>query len=101
MSDNQIRVEPAELVTAAAELDKIADRLESTLVGTRDALSVPAQGRDEVSLAAAASFTTVAEKFGQDTASGVLEMRKIAATLRAQAAGLMDGDADASAALRV
>ena len=38
MSDNQIRVEPAELVTAAAELDKIADRLESTLVGARDAL---------------------------------------------------------------
>ncbi|MGW9267298.1 PE domain-containing protein, partial [Gordonia terrae] len=58
-------------------------------------------GRDEVSTAAAASFTAVAEKFETDTATGVTEMRKIAAVLRAQAAGFIEGDAAASDAFRV
>ncbi|MEO9329833.1 PE family protein [Gordonia aurantiaca] len=101
MSNTHLRVQPAELAAAAGELDKIADRLELALAGARDSLSVPAQGRDEVSVAAAASFTTVAEKFGQDTASGVLELRKIAATLRAQASGLIDTDAEAASAFKV
>ncbi|MDS1113967.1 PE family protein [Gordonia westfalica] len=101
MSNAQLRVEPAELISAAGDLDKIAERLELALAGAQGALSVPAQGRDEVSVASAASFTTVAEKFEKDTATGVLELRKIAATLRAQASGLIDSDSAAAAAFRI
>ena len=101
MSESQLRVEPAELISAATDLDRIADRLEQAVIGAGRALPVPAQGRDEVSAAAAASFSAVAEKFEKDSVSGVLEMRKIAAVLRAQAMGFLDGDAEASAAFRV
>lgn len=101
MSNSRLRVEPAELISAASDLDRIADRLELALTGAGRALPVAAQGRDEVSTAAAASFTAVAEKFEKDTATGVLEMRKIAAVLRAQAAGFIEGDAKASDAFRV
>ncbi|WP_439029708.1 PE family protein [Gordonia terrae] len=101
MSNAQLRVDPAELLSAAADLDRIADRLELALTSAGRALPVAAQGRDEVSTAAAASFTTVAEEFEKDSATGVLEMRKIAAVLRAQAAGFTEGDAEASEAFKV
>lgn len=101
MSNAQLRVDPAELLSAAADLDRIADRLELALTSAGRALPVAAQGRDEVSTAAAASFTTVAEVFEKDSATGVLEMRKIAAVLRAQAAGFTEGDAKASEAFKV
>ncbi len=101
MSSSQLRVEPAELISAASDLDRIADRLELALIGAGRSLTVAAQGRDEVSAAAAASFSAVAASFEKDTATGVLEMRKIAAVLRAQAAGFIEGDAEASDAFRV
>ncbi|WP_238422602.1 PE family protein [Gordonia sp. 'Campus'] len=101
MSNPQLRVDPAELISAAADLDRIADRLELVLTSAGRALPVVAQGRDEVSTAAARSFTEVADAFEKDSATGVLEMRKIAAVLRAQASGFTEGDAEASAAFKV
>ena len=101
MSNAQLRVEPTELISAAVDLDKIADRLELALTGAGSKLSVHAQGRDEVSTATAASFTTVAREFENNTATGVLELRKIAALLRAQASGFIDGEAEAAAAFKI
>lgn len=98
MSQSKLRVDPAELITAASDLDRIADRLEQALVASGRALPVAPQGRDEVSQAAATSFTAVAEDFETNSATGILEMRKIAAVLRAQAVGFTEGDADAAAA---
>ncbi|GAC51567.1 PE family protein [Gordonia amicalis] len=100
MSNTQLRVDPAELFSAATELDKIADRLELALNGAGPKLAVHAQGRDEVSTATAASFTSVAREFEKDTATGILELRKIAALLRAQASGFIEGEAEAVAAFK-
>lgn len=101
MSNVQLRVEPAELISAAVDLDKIADRLEMVLNGAGPKLTVDAQGRDEVSTATAASFTSVARGFEKDSATGVLELRKIAALLRAQASGFIEGEAEAAAAFKL
>lgn len=100
MADRQLTVNPAELFSAAADLDRLADRLETTLGGSDLALATPAAGRDEVSTVAAGSFTAVTGDFRTDAASGVLELRKIAATLRAQASGYLRVDDEVSAALR-
>ncbi len=54
-----------------------------------------------MSTATAASFTTVAREFEKDTAGGVLELRKIAALLRAQASGFLEGEAEAAAAFKL
>ncbi|KAF0970146.1 MULTISPECIES: PE family protein [Gordonia] len=100
MSNTQLRVEPDALFSAAGDLDKIADRLELALNGAGPKLAVHAQGRDEVSTATAASFTSVAREFEKDTATGILELRKIAALLRAQASGFIEGEAEAAAAFK-
>ncbi|MCH5642228.1 PE family protein [Gordonia sp. ABSL49_1] len=101
MTDSQLRVDPSELLVAAADLDRIAERLEHSVTSAGHTLQVAPQGRDEVSIAAADSFSTVAETFGADAASGVHELRKIAAVLRAQAAGFTQGDDDAASMFRV
>ncbi len=53
-----------------------------------------------MSTATAASFTSVAREFEKDTATGILELRKIAALLRAQASGFIEGEAEAVAAFK-
>ena len=100
MTHSQLSVDPAELLSAAADIDRIADRVERSLLAAGQALPVAPQGRDEVSVAAATTFSAVAENFSADTATGVHELRKIAAVLRAQAHGFVEGDADASAMIR-
>ncbi len=100
MAEHQLNVNPAELFSAAADLDKLADRLETTLGVSDTGLATPAAGRDEVSSTAAASFTAVTERFRSDAGSGVLELRKIAATLRAQATGYVRIDDEVTAAMR-
>ncbi|MXP20566.1 PE domain-containing protein [Gordonia sp. HNM0687] len=101
MADPQLNVDPTELITAAGRLDRLAERLETSLASAVPALSVPAAGRDEVSQVSAASFTSVAETFASDSAKGVEELRKIAAVLRAQADGYARGEDDAAAGFRI
>ncbi|GAC66207.1 PE family protein [Gordonia soli] len=101
MADANLSVNPTELVSAAADLDKLADRLASTLHGAAERLRVPSAGRDEVSTASATSFTTVADGFGKDAADGVRELRKIAAILRSQATGVDAADDEVSAAFKI
>ncbi|AZG48438.1 PE family protein [Gordonia insulae] len=101
MTESQLNVDPAELISAASRLDGLADRLAHSLGAVTPALTVRAAGRDEVSQTSAASFTAVAESFTEDSARGVEELRKIAAVLRAQAGGFTRGEDDAAAAFRL
>ncbi|WP_431817579.1 PE family protein [Gordonia jacobaea] len=101
MPDPKLSVDPDELITAAKDLDLLADRVERSLIGTTDRRTVAPAGSDEVSIAVANSFDAVAGGFDADAASGVLELRKLAATLRAQATGVVDADDAVARGLRI
>ncbi|MDL9936713.1 PE family protein [Gordonia sp. ABSL1-1] len=100
MDDSVLRVDPAQLASAAGDIDVIVHRLEQALVGAGRTLPVEPAGRDEVSVAAAHSFTEVARRFGADTATGIRELRKIAAVLRAQGDGFAADEEAAARGLR-
>ena len=85
MSENQLSVDPSELASAAAKLDALAARLETSLSTQTPGLKVPAAGIDEVSERAATTFNLAAEDFGNDGEAAVKELRKVAAVLRLQA----------------
>ena len=85
MSDNKLAVDPHELRSAAHRLDELASRLHGALAKAGQQTTVSAAGGDEVSVRAASTFNTVARGFDDDGDSAVLELRKIAAVLRAQA----------------
>ncbi|WP_410873851.1 PE family protein [Nocardia sp. A7] len=80
-----MRFDPVEAVRVAAELDQLAGRLETDLQAHQPALPVAAPGLDEVSQQAAQTLRAVAEDFGFSAGDGVLELRRLAATLRTQA----------------
>ncbi|MBO0853862.1 MAG: PE family protein [Nocardia sp.] len=86
--------DPATAARTAADLDALADRLAVGLRVDGPALSVPAPGADPVSRHTATTLTDVAASFESASDKGVLEMRKLAATLRAQAHGLSRMDSD-------
>ena len=100
MASTNLNVDPVELASAAGDLDRLADRLESSLRLHTPNLGVPAAGRDEVSVSTAGTFDQVAERFGTDSATAVHELRKIAAVLRSQATGFTRADDDAASGLR-
>ena len=101
MPDPKLSVDPDELITAARDLDRLADRIETSVISTADRRTVATAGRDEVSVAVAGSFDAVARGFDADAASGVFELRKIAATLRAQATRVVDADDAVARGLRI
>ncbi|MFE3222505.1 PE family protein [Nocardia sp. NPDC059228] len=80
-----VRFDADEVLAAAADLEAMADRLEAALGADGEALSVPAAGSDKVSLAAADTLTAVGASFVSQSASGVDELRKLAAVVRDQA----------------
>ncbi|MFE3188738.1 PE family protein [Nocardia sp. NPDC059240] len=80
-----VRFDADTVLSAAADLDAMADRLEAALGAEGHALSVPAAGSDKVSLAAADTLTSVGTSFVAQTGSGVDELRKLAALVRGQA----------------
>ena len=100
MVDPTLSVEPDELNSAAADLDRLADRLERTIGTATVRTTVTAAGCDEVSTSVANSFTSGARAFDDDAATGVLELRKLAATLRLQATRVVDVDDAAAGGLR-
>lgn len=78
-----VRFDADTVLAAAADLEAMADRLETAL-GAEN-LTVPAAGSDKVSLAAAQTLTTVGESFVTQSGLGVDELRKLAAVVRDQA----------------
>ncbi|MBF6272400.1 MULTISPECIES: PE family protein [Nocardia] len=91
--------DPVVAARTAADLDALADRLEAGLQADTPALSVAAPGIDEVSLRAATTLTEVGASFDSSGNLGVQELRKLAATLRAQSRGLSRMDSDNAADL--
>ncbi|WP_327095470.1 PE family protein [Nocardia vinacea] len=81
-----VMFDPAAARDAATRLDGLAARLEAELREGSPALTVPPAGVDEVSGRAAQTMNDVAASYGQSATAGIVELRKLAATLRAQAA---------------
>ncbi|WP_067895454.1 PE family protein [Nocardia vaccinii] len=87
MTDNNfdgVYFSPAAATDAAGRLDALAQRLQQDLQTSKTALSVPAAGTDEVSVRAAHTMNEVAGSFSTSADAGVLELQKLAASLRAQ-----------------
>ncbi|MGN2641608.1 PE family protein [Nocardia takedensis] len=76
--------DPVEAMRVATELDSLADRLEAELRSGAPARAVAAPGLDEVSLRAAATLQEVSGSFDTSADSGILELRRLAASLRSQ-----------------
>lgn len=91
MSDH-VFVDPDVLLAAAADLDALAARLQTTVAAATPALHVAPSGAEEVSVLAAGYFNRLAGSLGPAVARGVDELAAAAAMLRAQAAAYRDGD---------
>ncbi|MGW4242998.1 PE family protein [Nocardia sp. NPDC004722] len=91
-----VRFDAETVRAAAADLEAMADRLETALGADSQALSVPAAGSDAVSLAAADTLTSVGGSFVTQGGSGVDELRKLAAVVRSQADAFGQAEVDSS-----
>ncbi|MFC4606139.1 PE family protein [Rhodococcus kronopolitis] len=94
-----VYVSPDALISAAAQLDALARRLQSSLDAHAPALHLPPAGSEEVSTLAAAAFNSVADGFLPAAATGIAELVAAAATLRGHAAEYADLDHSFGAAL--
>ncbi|NKY31768.1 PE family protein [Nocardia speluncae] len=74
---------------AALDLDALADRLDATLRTEWPLLNAPPAGSDEVSVEAAQTLRRVGESYSVSGDLAVVELRKLAATVRAQADGVL------------
>ncbi|MBH0777585.1 PE family protein [Nocardia bovistercoris] len=79
-----VTFDPVAARQASVRLDALADRLERDLRVDEPALRVAPAGIDEVSVRAAQTMTDVAASFSDSADAGILELRKLAATLRSQ-----------------
>lgn len=86
--------DPVLAVKSATDLDALADRLEGDLVVNGPSLAVEQAGMDEVSQRAAATLRAVASSYQDAASRGILELRKLAAALRAQSGLLRQMDAE-------
>ncbi|KQS00464.1 hypothetical protein ASG12_06080 [Williamsia sp. Leaf354] len=80
MSD--LSVDPQQVFRAVNRLEGIATEIERSVGAHRPALDVAPAGRDEVSVAAAKSFSDSAELFDLEIVKGVKAIRDVASALR-------------------
>lgn len=85
---------------SATALDALAARLEADLRARLPILAVEPAGTDEVSVRAAQSLRTVASSYDEAATAGILEVRKLAATLRSQTDAMDRMDDDNAAGFR-
>lgn len=87
MSTNEfegVRFDSASALKAATALDALADRIANGMSVEQAKLEIAPAGADEVSVRAAQTLNSVAGSFSTSGTSGVDEVRKLAAALRAQ-----------------
>lgn len=87
MSTNEfegISFDATSALAVASQLDALADRLAGGMSIEQAKLAIAPAGSDEVSVRAAQSLNAVAASFQQSGGTGVDEVRKLAAVLRAQ-----------------
>ncbi|WP_406236328.1 PE domain-containing protein [Nocardia sp. NBC_01009] len=89
--------DPVAARNAAVRLDGLADRLERDLRSGATSLTIPSAGLDEVSVRAAQTMSDVASSYTESASAGILEIRKLAATLRTQAAQFGRAESDSAA----
>ncbi|MGW6693638.1 PE family protein [Rhodococcus sp. NPDC054953] len=92
-------VSPDALLSAATQLEALAQRLQATVDANAPALHLPPAGTEEVSVLAASYFTSVADSFLPSAAASIGQLWSAAATLRAQAAEYASLDQSFGAAL--
>ncbi|MRH88646.1 PE domain-containing protein [Nocardia sp. SYP-A9097] len=79
-----VRFDASSALQAATQLDALADRIANGMSVEQAKLEIAPAGADEVSVRAAQTLNTVAASFQTSGTSGVDEVRKLAAALRAQ-----------------
>ncbi|GAB2641648.1 hypothetical protein GCM10027169_07230 [Gordonia jinhuaensis] len=89
---NSLSVDAQRTADSAAHLDDIAGKLEQAVAANRDALTVPAAGSDEVSVAAAKTFNEVADSFEDQVLKGVAAIRDVADVIRTQTHAIVGRD---------
>ncbi|MCX4093032.1 PE family protein [Nocardia sp. alder85J] len=92
-----VQFDPVAAQQAAAQLDGLAGRLAGDLQDERPRLTAASAGSDEVSVRAAQTLDSVAESFQRSADAGVLEVRKLAATLRVQSGRFGQAESDNAA----
>ncbi|WP_328409271.1 PE domain-containing protein [Nocardia sp. NBC_00403] len=86
--------DPIQSRKSAADLDRLANRLEADLHSNLPALNVDSAGLDEVSVRAAETLGSVANSYDESATQGIHEIRKLAAALRSQSDLLVRMDDD-------
>ncbi|MFC9786861.1 PE family protein [Rhodococcus sp. NPDC127528] len=81
-----VYVSPDALISAAVQLESLAERLRISVEVNGPALHMAPAGTDEVSTMAAGFFNSVADSFLPSAASGITELVTAAAALRKHAA---------------
>lgn len=92
-------VSPDALISAATQLEALAQRLQATVDTNAPALHMAPAGTEEVSVLAASYFNSVADSFLPSAATGIAQLWAAAATLRTQAAEYEGQDRSFGAAL--
>jgi len=82
-SSDDLQMQPTEVSEAATQLDDLANRIDHLMATERPNLATTPAGRDEVSTRAATTLDAVSTSFGDSADRGVVELREVAATLRA------------------
>ncbi|MCX4093080.1 PE domain-containing protein [Nocardia sp. alder85J] len=80
---------------AAGRLDSLADQLESGMTGAGGSLNPAAAALDAVSATTGDTLDSVGSSFRDSYLTGVTELRKIAANMRAHSDSFGDTDTDA------
>lgn len=87
-----LSVDTEHLSEAVRRLESIATSLEKTIGSHRASLSVAPAGSDEVSVAAAKSFSDSAELFSDQLVKGISAIRDVAGALREQTSAVDSHD---------
>ncbi|GGK98667.1 PE family protein [Nocardia jinanensis] len=88
--------DPDQARAAARDLDALADRISTALRNDGPLLRTGPAGGDEVSVQAAQTLGRVADSYTGTGDLVVYELRKLAAVVRAQSAGMLDMEQDNS-----
>jgi hypothetical protein len=91
-STADFRMQPVEVTEATKQLHELANRIEKLMNTEAPNLTVIAPGRDEVSQRVASTMNEVHAAFSKSTDQGIVEIREVAATLRAHTDNVVTAD---------
>jgi ABC-type transporter Mla subunit MlaD len=89
-----LRMQPAEVIDAAQQLDQLAGRADKLMQAEMPNLAVTAPGRDDVSQRVASTLNDVHDEFRKVTDRGANEIRGFAASLRAHTDNILAAEGE-------